>query len=179
MGRKFYITPTLDNCAAITVRFGTQNTAYKETEIGKLLKNNGDSGATLAAVGDPFHGVLVALDAATADGYAIGSMQRKGKFFVMADGSEAAGTGNLAVGDQLVTGTPVAKDTALAGITGFPKVRKATAQIVGGAPADLAAAGVSLGRIARNEIWTVVSLNGTDGSPGKIVVMEHTSALSD
>jgi len=41
------------------------------------------------------------------------------------DGLQATpGTGAVAIGDYVVTGTPVAKDTAL---TGYPKVCKATA----------------------------------------------------
>ena len=84
------------------------------------------------------------MDTATAGGFSIGSVVEDGQFNVTFDGIQATpGTGTVAIGDYVVTGTVVARGTAL---TVFPRVCKATN------------AGNTL-----NYKWRVVSL-GTAGS---------------
>lgn len=177
MARKFFYGDTINNHAAITSRLGAQNAPYKDTEIGKLVKGTTESGHVLCAAGDRISGQVVAVEAATSDGYGIGSVQRNGRMRVLADGLQAtAGTGTIALGDQVVCGTVVAKDTAL---TTYPKVCKATIQI-GAVPADAAAAGVQLAFLAAGEVWQVVSLlEGGVGTVGASILIERKFALAD
>jgi hypothetical protein len=77
----------------------------------------------LCAVGDPIQAVITGVETYTADDFSIGSVDATGRKRVLLDGSEAAGTGSIAIGDYVVTGTPVAKDTALTILTP-PKVAK-------------------------------------------------------
>ena len=143
----------------ITVRLGagsvysTPANAYTDKEIGKFVKLSGDSAYVLCAVGDPIQAVITGVESYNADDFSIGSVDATGRKRVQLEGTEAAGTGSIAIGDYVVAGTPVAKDTALT-ITTPPKVRKATNQ-PGLVPADLTAAG----KQALNSIfaWRLVS----------------------
>lgn len=143
---KFKFGPLVDSTNVITARTadgtGSSN-QLTDADTGKFLKMAGDSQYGLCAVGDEIEGALVAANyPAQADGYNLGSVATNGRIRVTLDGSQAAGTGAIAVGDYVVAGTPVARGTALAGA--YPKVRKATA-----APADIV------------HKWRVVSLDGT------------------
>ena len=175
MGRKFFFTDTVPASAPITSRLGVQNAPYKDTEIGKLVKNTTESGHVLCAAGDQIGGQVVAIDNATADGYGLGSVQRKDRIRVTFDGSQAAGTGDIALFDQVVCGTVVAKDTAL---TTHPKVRKATIQVGTTAAADLTAAVAHMALLASGNIWKVISLGtaGT-GAVGTEGVIERATDL--
>jgi hypothetical protein len=66
----------------------------------------------------------------------------------MFDGSQAAGTGAIAIGDYVVAGAVVAKGT---GLSGYPKVRKATSQT----PGPFAWRVVSLGTAGTGAVGTV------------------------
>lgn len=140
-----------------------------KADVGKFVKLAGDSQYGLCAVGDKIEGVLTqADDIPPADGYNLGSVQNAPRTRVKCtcDGSQAAGTGSLAVGDFVVAGTPVARGTALSGA--FPKVRKATNQ-PGAVPADLTAAGDQAKVAAFG--WRVVSL-GNAGAVGDTCIIE-------
>ena len=160
----------------ITVRLGvgsvysTPANAYTDKEIGKFVKLSGDSAYVLCAVGDPIQAVITGVESYNADDFSIGSVDATGRKRVLLDGSEAAGTGSIAIGDYVVAGTPVAKDTALT-ITTPPKVRKATNQ-PGAVPGDLTAAG----KQALNSIfaWRLVSFDSA-GAVGDFGVIERVN----
>ena len=160
----------------ITVRLGagsvysTPANAYTDKEIGKFVKLSGDSAYVLCAVGDPIQAVITGVETYNADDFSIGSVDATGRKRVLLDGSEAAGTGSIAIGDYVVAGTPVAKDTALT-ITTPPKVRKATNQ-PGAVPGDLTAAG----KQALNSIfaWRLVSFDSA-GAVGDFGVIERVN----
>lgn len=128
----------------VTARLGAASGSANymtDVEIGKPVKLVGDSQYNLAAAGDPIEGFITAVETYTADDFSIGSVFADGRKRVTLDGLQATpGTGVIAVGDYVVTGTVVAKGTAL---SGPPKVCKATAQTA----------------IFHN--WRVVSLEGT------------------
>lgn len=169
MARKFFYTDTVPASAPITSRLGAQNAPYKDTEIGKFVKATTESGHVLCAAGDQIGGQVVAVENATSDGYGIGSVQQRDRIRVTFDGSQAAGTGAIALDDQVVCGTVVAKDTAL---TGYPKVRKATIQVGTTVPADLTAAAAHMALLASGNVWRVISLGaagtGAVGTEGLI-----------
>lgn len=125
-----------------------------DLEIGKPVKLIGDSLYNLAAVGDQIEGFLTAVEGYTADDYSIGSVMNKGRKRVTLDGLQATpGTGTCAVGDYVVTGTVVAKGTAL---SVPPKVCKATTQT------------------GMYFAWRIVSLEGT-GAVGQYAVIERVN----
>lgn len=160
----------------ITVRLGagsvysTPANAYTDKEVGKFAKLSGDSAYVLCAVGDPIQAVITGVETYNADDFSMGSVDATGRKRVLLDGSEAAGTGSIAIGDYVVTGTPVAKDTALTILTP-PKVRKATNQ-PGAVPGDLTAAG----KQALNGIfaWRLVSFDSA-GAVGDFGVIERVN----
>ena len=160
----------------ITVRLGagsvysTPANAYTDKEIGKFVKLSGDSAYVLCAVGDPIQAVITGVESYNADDFSIGSVDATGRKRVMLNGSEAAGTGSIAIGDYVVAGTPDPKDTALTILTP-PKVRKATNQ-PGAVPGDLTAAG----KQALNGIfaWRLVSFDSA-GAVGDFGVIERVN----
>ena len=129
MAANHFIVPSVPLERVTTVRLGAGNTAndrFTDIEAGKIVKLTGESRYDLAVAGNPIEAFLVSTEAATSGGYSIGSVVSKGKVFVTADGLQATpGTGAIAVGDYVVTGTVIAKGTAMAG---FAKVCKATSQ---------------------------------------------------
>lgn len=144
---KFKYGVILNEDTMVTARLGDSTTAgtnlLADADVGKFVKMIGDSQYGLCAVGNEIEGVMNTVNTATADGYAIGGVQKEGRVAVTLDGLQATpGTGVIAVGDYVVTGTVVARGTALSGAK--PKVCKATA----------AATGVVFK-------WRVVSLDGT------------------
>jgi hypothetical protein len=176
MARKFFYTAVLSAMAAITTRLGAQGAPYKDTEIGKLVKGTTESGHVLCAAGDQIKGQIVGVENATSDGYGIGSVVTKDRIMVTADGLQATpGTGVIALGDQVVCGTVVAKDTALG--ANYPKVCKATIQVGTTVPADLTAATAHMALLASGNIWRVVSLGeaGT-GAVGTVIAIERAMA---
>lgn len=147
MPRDHFILPTTPEDDVFTARLGAGNAEAQRLDyrdVGKFVKLAGESRYDLAAVGNEIEGVIYSVELAPQNGYTIGSVSPEGRVYVIFDGLQASpGTGTIAIGDYVVTGTPVAKGTAL---TNYPKVCKATA------------AGNTL-----NFKWRVVSL-GTAGS---------------
>jgi len=130
MARAFSRAEVLPSTAAITTKLGITGSAnnYSANDIGKIVKVIGDSAYGLCAAGDPIEAYIVSMDAATAAGFSIGSIQEWDSKFVTCDGLQATpGTGAIAVGDYVVCGTVVARNTAL---TEPVRVCKATSQAV-------------------------------------------------
>lgn len=172
---KFKMTPTVPTGAVDTARMGATDAKLVDNDKGKFVKLAADSQYNLCEAGDPIQGVFIALEAATQDNFAIGSVQKDGKVDAICDGLEATpGTGTIAVGDYVVCGTVVAAGTALTSTTG-PKVTKATYQ-PGAAIDDSTATTVATGAAGQiaNTIfaWRVVSI-GTDGTVGDTCVIER------
>lgn len=113
----------------ITARLGATADAaghLGDEEQNKIVKLVGDSRYNLAAAGNEIEGFINSIQGATLDGWTIGSVQVGGRKVVTCDGAEATpGTGTVSIGDYVVTGTVVAKGTAL---SGGPKVCTATTQ---------------------------------------------------
>lgn len=131
---KFQINETIHSYPVLTVRLGTAGAGnvYTSKEVGKAVKLSADSAYTLCAIGDAIEGIVSSSEfenQGTQDGFSLGGIATKGYKLVLCEGSQAAGTGAIAVGDYVVAGTPVAKDTALAQ-GAYLKVRKATDQAV-------------------------------------------------
>jgi hypothetical protein len=169
---KFKMTPLVTNGDQITARLGSAsgsaNYLVDAKERGKFVKLAGDSRFDLCAAGDPIEGAISSIEVAPMDDFAVGTVQTDGRLAVVLDGLQATpGTGAVAIGDYVVVGTAVAKDTAL---TAAPKVTKATQQ-PGSVPADLTAAGLQ----ARNAIyaWRVVAASGT--AVGSTAVIERVN----
>lgn len=172
MAKAHYQVPTGITSDPITVRLGASGNAsgnLTTADKGKLVKFVGESQYDLAAVGDTIEGAIINVEVQTEGGWSVGGVIQRDTMYATADGSQAAGTGNLAVGDFVVAGTPVAKGTAQ---TVWPRVRKATLQL-GAAPATLAEAG-QMAAYAAKGAWRVVSLykQGT-GAPGTTIVIER------
>lgn len=128
MASKFEITETIYSEKIKTVRLGTTGAGnvYGDTEMGKAVKLAATSQYVLCAAGDPIEGIVSSVNDGTYDGFSIGGVVSTGYKNVVLDGLQATpGTGAIAVGDYVVTGTVVAKGTAL---TGALKVCKATDQ---------------------------------------------------
>jgi hypothetical protein len=172
MARKYFRQETVPAAPPITSRLGVQNAPYKDTEVGKLVKASGDSGHVLCAAGDQIDGQIIGVENATSDGFGIGSVARKDVMRVTCDGLQATpGTGTIAIGDQVVCGTVVAKDTALGAAS--PKVTKSTVQVGAGAPADLTAVGAQLALVASGNIWRVIALPDGNGAVGSTAIIER------
>lgn len=132
MARDHFIAPTAPTEDAVAVRLGAgsgSSNNLTQAEVGKFAKLAGESRYNLAAVGNEIEAVISAVEIAPQNGFTIGAVQTEGTLNVTFDGLQATpGTGVVAIGDFVVTGTPVAKDTAL---TAPPKVCKATAAATG------------------------------------------------
>lgn len=104
----------------------------------KFVKLVGESRYALAAVGDPIDSQVFSVEAAPGrDGGSLGGIVRQELLYVTADGLQATpGVGFIAVGDYVVCGTPTPLNVDL-GVSGYPKVCKATLQ-PGGVLANLA-----------------------------------------
>lgn len=125
---KFEITETIAQEPVRTVRLGNTGSAnlYGDTEVGKPVKLTADSRYVLCAAGDEIEGVVTSVNGGTFDGYSVGGIVTKGYKQVTLDGLQATpGTGAIAIGDYVVVGSVVAKDTAL---TEPMRVTKATDQ---------------------------------------------------
>lgn len=176
---KFKMTPTVPTGAVITARMGTTGAKLVDNDKMKFVKLAADSQYNLCAVGDKIEGQFIALEPATQDGFAIGSVQLGGRIEAVCDGLEATpGTGSIAVGDFVVCGTPVAAGTAL---TTGPRVCKATNQpglsVDVGGVVDQTNTNIALNKVvdqALNSIfaWRVVSL-GSAGAVDDTCVIER------
>lgn len=126
---KFMMTELVDARDRVeTARLGAGTGAANflaDSEVGKFVKLVAESRYDLCAVGNEIEGRIEGVETGTLDNYTIGSVLRTGRLAVTFDGLQAtAGTGVIAIGDFVVTGTPVAKGTAL---TAPARVCKATA----------------------------------------------------
>lgn len=150
------VDPSTD---VVTARVGSAaNVGGRLVDVdkGKFMKLAGDSQYDMCAEGDPIEGMFIALEPATQDGWAIGSVQKDGRMACICDGIQATpGTGTVAVGDFVLCGTVVAAGTELSG--GTPKVVKATTQ------SDVSNSSFN---------WRVISL-GDAGAVGDTCVIER------
>lgn len=151
---KFNIVETIYSEKVKTVRLGTTGAGnqYGHEEVGKAVKLSGESAYVLCAAGDPIEGIVSSSNypnQGTVDGFAIGGIISTGYKEVTFDGLQATpGTGVVAIGDYVLTGTVVAKGTAL---TAALKVTKATSQTPGAYKARV----VSLGQAGTGAVGTV------------------------
>jgi len=151
---KFNIVETIYSEKVKTVRLGATGAGnqYGHEEVGKAVKLSGESAYVLCAAGDPIEGIVSSSNLAeqgTVDGFAIGGIISTGYKEVTFDGLQATpGTGVVAIGDYVLTGTVVAKGTAL---TAALKVTKATSQTPGAYKARV----VSLGQAGTGAVGTV------------------------
>ena len=99
-----------------------------DADVGKFVALVGESRYGLAATGGDIEGWLVAVEVASADGYAFGACAEPDGFkTVTCDGLQATpGTGTIAIGDFVCVGTVVAAKTA---IGGYARVCKSTDQV--------------------------------------------------
>jgi len=159
MAANHFIVPSLPLEEVTVARLGAGNAAinrFTDVEAGKIVKLVGESRYDLAVAGNPIEGLISSVEPATSGGFSVAGVVQYGKVFATADGLQATpGTGVIAVGDYVVTGTVVAKDTAMAG---YPKVTKATSQAL------------------TFFMWRVVSLGqvGT-GAVGTTIVIERVA----
>lgn len=151
---KFSIVETIYSEKVKTVRLGTASVGqqYGHEEVGKAVKLSGESAYVLCVAGDAIEGIVSSSNLSeqgTLDGFAVGGIISTGYKNVTFDGLQAtAGTGTIAVGDYVLTGTVAAKGTQL---TGPLKVVKATSQ----APGAYKARVVSLGKAGTGAVGTV------------------------
>lgn len=184
---KFQMTELVSELAPFTARIGAGTGAanhLSDEEVGKAFKLGADSRYVLCVAGDPIEGFLQSVESATLDNYSVGSIKYAGRKTVIADGLEAtAGTGTIAVGDYVVAGTMVAKDTGLG--TSYQKVCKATNQpgaaitVAADANDDGVEATAAFALMADQLMnakfgWRVVSiLAGGTGAVGDTLVIER------
>lgn len=150
---KFSIVETIHSYPVKTVRLGQTSATYSSKEIGKAVKLTAESRYELCAAGDAIEGIVSSSNLesqGTLDGYSIGGIGYGGYKAVTFDGSQVAGTGAIAIGDYVVTGTVVARGTALGGPL---KVAKATDQAAAKA-APFKARVVSLGTAGTGAVGT-------------------------
>jgi hypothetical protein len=188
---KFLMSETIHSEKVKTARLGASGASnvYGDKEIGKAVKQTAESQFVLCVAGDPIEGFVSSVNDGTYDGFSIGGVCSTGYKNVTFDGLEATpGTGTIAVGDYVVAGTMVAKDTAL---SGPQKVTKATNQpgaavVSTVATADTAAAvkvalDAALVKVADAEAnavyaWKVVSLgSAATGAVGTTGLIERVS----
>lgn len=163
MAKMHFMLPSGSTPTVHPVRLGAGAGAANNLNTrdqGKLIKLVGESRYDLCAAGDAIEGYIYGIEPATSQGFTVGGRVNEGMIFATADGLQASpgSGGNLAVGDYVVAGTPVAKGTEFgsAGVVSYPKVCKATSQTPGA------------------HGWRVVSLTqvGT-GAVGTTVVIER------
>lgn len=154
---KFMMTETIFSEKVKTARLGTvaAGQQYGYEENGKALKLSGDSAYVLCAAGDTIEGVQSSSnypEQGVVDGFSLGGVISTGYKNVVFDGLQATpGTGVVAVGQYVVTGTVVGKGTALAAPL---RVTAATNQGTA-ATAPYKARVVSLGQSGTGAVGTV------------------------
>ena len=151
---KFIMSETIHSEKVKTARLGTTGAGnqFADADVGKAVKLSGDSAYVLCAAGDPIEGVVSSVNLGLYDGFSIGGVVSTGYKAVTFDGLQATpGTGTVAVGDYVVTGTVVARGTALSTPL---KVTKATDQAAAKA-APFKARVVSLGAAGTGAVGTV------------------------
>lgn len=126
---KFIMTELVDTSNIETARLGpgpglgaggSQANLMTDAEVGKFVKLVGESRFDLCVVGDQIEGRITSVETSTQDGYSIGGVMDEGRFAVTFNGLQGTpGTGVAAIGSYVVTGTPIAKGTALS-VAGQP-----------------------------------------------------------
>lgn len=152
---KFLITPTVHTEKVRTVRLGgnTSGTRFSDLDVGKPVKLAGDSAYGLCAAGDAIQGLVTSTETGLYDEFVLGGIVSTGYANATAGGSQAAGTGAIAVGDYVLAAAPSAVQTALA--TTYVKVVKATDQAAAAA-APFKARVVSLGSAGTGAVGTSI-----------------------
>lgn len=150
---KFTITPTIHTEKVLTVRLGGNAlaTRFNDSDVGKPVKLAAESQYSLCAAGDAIEGIVTSYDATLYDSFVLGGIVKSGYANAVAGGSQAAGTGAIAVGDYVLAAAPSAVQTALA--TTYLKVVKATDQAAA-ATAAFKARVVSLGTAGSGAVGT-------------------------
>lgn len=154
---KFHITPTVYSEKVVTARIGgnASGTRANDNDVGKPVKLVGDSNYGLCAAGDAIQGIVTSVETGLYDGFFLGGVVGKGFHYATADGSQAAGTGSLTVGQYVVAAAPEAIQVAKS--APYLKVRSATDQAAAAAAPFKA---------------RVVSLADGNGAVGTTVVIE-------
>lgn len=151
---KFIMGVNANETKVITARLGAGTGAanwLSDADVGKAVKLAGESRYDLCAAGDEIEGFITSVETGTHDNFTVGGVQVSGNKNVICDGSQAAGTGNLAVGDYVVAGAVTAKGTTLG--SSYVKVRKATDQAAAKA-SPFALRVVSLGEAGTGAVGT-------------------------
>lgn len=184
MSKAHYILPTLPEQAGTAVRLGTTGAKFADVDVAKIVKLAAESQYSLTAAGDPIEAIVLAIEKATSAGYTVGTIINEGRALVIADGLQATpGTGTIAVGDYVVTGTVAALGTANA--LSFAKVCKATVQpftavtLADNVVATINAGLVTVAAAIKNSTfaWRVVSLGSAGtGAVGTQIVIERVNA---
>lgn len=164
------INPYANNKTARLADGAGATSLLSKSDNGKFIKFVGDSQYGLCAVGNEIEAILdVADDIAPMDGYTMGSISDSAQTRVKVafDGVQATpGTGTVALGDYVVTGSVVARGTALAGA--LPKVCKSTDLTFATTPAVTFPSG-SQHRFK----WRVVAFISGTGAVGQTGVIER------
>lgn len=152
---KFQVKSTINSSITMTVRLGAGTGSANwvtGSDTLKWIKLTAESRYDLCAAGDDIEGWISSVDTSSADNYSTGGRTRGGLVDVCFDGAQATpGTGTVAVGDYVVCGTVVARNTALT--TSFPKVCTATTQATAKS-SPYAMRVVSLGTVGTGAIGT-------------------------
>jgi hypothetical protein len=152
---KFLMTPTIHSEKIVTARIGgnASGTRANDNDVGKPVKLGGDSNYVLCAANDPIQGIVTSVETGLYDGFYLGGVVSKGYANAIADGSQAAGTGALTVGQYVLAAAPEAIQVAKA--AAYLKVRSATDQAAAAA-APFKARVVSLGDTGTGAVGTTV-----------------------
>ena len=181
---KFQMAPVILDGDVDTARLGSASGSanfFTDTEVGKCVKLAGDSRYNLTVAGDPIEGFVSSVNVSPLDDFSIGGVQKRGKVLVQLDGLQATpGTGTIAIGDYVVTGSVTAKGTVLPGLV---KVCKATDQpgtavvLADNIVATINAGLVKQAAAEKNALfaWRVVALI-TTGAVGNSAVIHRVSA---
>lgn len=145
---KFWMTPVvrLEDCE--TVRLGSAAAdVHKDIDVGRFKKLVGESRYDDTAAGNDIEGILISVEAATQDGFYMGTLQKAGRLEVILNGLQATpGVGAIAVGDYVLASAITARGVAQT--LGAPKVVKATTQATA---------------LASAFAWRVVSIDNASG----------------
>lgn len=156
MSQAHRIQPTAPSRDWVVVRLGTVGNTFNYADVGKAVKLTGESQYDLCVAGDAIEAIVCKVEEATSGGYSIGAIDDGDRIWAIADGLQATpGTGAIAVGDYVLTGTVVARNTAFSDAAPFLKVTKATSQT----PSPVYAwRVVSLGRVGTGAVGTQICI---------------------
>jgi hypothetical protein len=129
--KNHFMVPTAPTKANITARLGAQDAALTYAEDNKIVKLIAESAYGLAAAGDAIEGFVRGVELGSSNGYTIAGIYIPNvgdMVWAKADGLQATpGTGTLAIGEYVVTGSVTASGTSR-GQNEPAKVCKATDQ---------------------------------------------------